>query len=180
MLLDFIAYFFIPAYTLLFAGPSQWMTTNFSALGNQVERRLAFALWGLMIGLYFSHCLRQLIPKMGGGRWAWRGREVSLLLLFFAITTPYLPQQMPLKAFLHVMFSFSSAITLLVTLFALLLRHHRLHPEQTHPYLMATIVIALLSLLILLLGGMVSTALELFLTLSLTILLRKMLLVAWH
>ncbi len=180
MVLNFIAYLAIPISTLLFAGPSQWLTTNFSVLGNQLERRLFFALWGLLVGLYFGHCVHHLIPRMGGKRWLYRMRAVGLIFLFFAITTPYIPQSMPLKAFFHTFFSVCAVCLLLLILLQLLVNCWRHSPRQTTPYLVAVLLIASCSLTLLLVAGMVSSALEVFITIATTLLVRQMLNISWQ
>lgn len=49
----FTAYVLIPVYILSFAINSDWFRTNFSVLGNIAGRKEAFVLWGLIVGIYF-------------------------------------------------------------------------------------------------------------------------------
>lgn len=73
MLITFTAYILIPVYTLLFVAGSDWFTTNFSVLGNIAGRNEAFVLWGLMVGIYFFVCLRKIfrrMPEKPAGTWA--------------------------------------------------------------------------------------------------------------
>ena len=92
MLITFTAYILIPVYTLLFVAGSDWFTTNFSVLGNIAGRNEAFVLWGLMVGIYFFVCLRKIfrrMPEKPAGTWL---VPLALVLLDFAVTTPYLPE----------------------------------------------------------------------------------------
>ncbi len=105
MLITFTAYILIPVYTLLFVAGSDWFTTNFSVLGNIAGRNEAFVLWGLMVGIYFFVCLRKIfrrMPEKPAGTWL---VPLALVLLDFAVTTPYLPEMFPLKAYLHIVFA---------------------------------------------------------------------------
>ena len=112
MLITFTAYILIPVYTLLFVAGSDWFTTNFSVLGNIAGRNEAFVLWGLMVGIYFFVCLRKIfrrMPEKPAGTWL---VPLALVLLDFAVTTPYLPEMFPLKAYLHIVFAFLAAACL--------------------------------------------------------------------
>ena len=102
----FTAYVLIPVYTFLFAINSDWFRTNFSVLGNIAGRKEAFVLWGLIVGIYFFFILRRIIrhmPRKPTASWL---VYLALVLLDFAVTTPYLPEQMPLKASLHIVIAF--------------------------------------------------------------------------
>ena len=136
MLITFTAYILIPVYTLLFVAGSDWFTTNFSVLGNIAGRNEAFVLWGLMVGIYFFVCLRKIfrrMPEKPAGTWL---VPLALVLLDFAVTTPYLPEMFPLKAYL--------------------------------PYLWGIGIIVAVSAFLFILAGIVSSALEIFFTVSMT------------
>ena len=118
----FTAYVLIPVYTFLFAINSDWFRTNFSVLGNIAGRKEAFVLWGLIVGIYFFFILRRIIrhmPRKPTASWL---VYLALVLLDFAVTTPYLPEQMPLKASLHIVFAFLAAACLTICLFFIVLR----------------------------------------------------------
>ena len=170
MLLHFTALFVIPIYTVLFAGKSEWFTTNFSVLGTIADRRLAFFIWGVLVGVFFHVAVRRLIPRVGGGTWEWFIKNFALLMLAFAVTTPYLPDETPFKAFLHVIFAAISGVLLLILLLDLMIRYYRMSPRNALPYLVAVGVISVVSMILLVLVGIVSSALEVFMTVSVTLL----------
>lgn len=179
MLLNLTAYVFIPIYTILFACAGPLFTTNFSVLGSYADRRLAFLVWGLLVGLYFHYIFKRLIPLMGGGVWVSRVKTLGLFILFCAITTPYLPEETPFKSFLHVVFAAISAVLLLAVLLALVLQCYKKNREAKK-YLIWVVLTAIVSLLLLQFAGIVSSALEIYLTVSACILVRQMLRIPWR
>lgn len=135
MLITFTAYILIPVYTLLFVAGSDWFTTNFSVLGNIAGRNEAFVLWGLMVGIYFFVCLRKIfrrMPEKPAGTWL---VPLALVLLDFAVTTPYLPEMFPLKAYLHIVFAFLAAACLILCVFLTVLKLYQRDPREYRPYL---------------------------------------------
>ena len=105
VILNFTAYFLIPLSTVLFAWDSNWFTTNFSVLSNGMERKNAFAFWGLLVGVYFFCILHQISRKMFPAPRGISLISLSLLLLVCGVVTPYLPENLPFPSFLHVVFS---------------------------------------------------------------------------
>lgn len=173
-LLDLAAYFFIPLLTISFVKGSNWFTTNFSVLGNGIQKKNAFVFWGLFVGVYFFAILqiicRFLLPPP---------KELfliplSLLLLTCAITTPYLPGQFPLKSFLHVAFAFLSAVCLAIFLILLVQRLLKVAPDDFYLYSFGLFLILLCSAFLLLAAGIVSSALEIFFTLSIALFCRRL------
>lgn len=166
MFLGFTAYILIPLYTIWFVQGSNWFTTNFSVIGNLFGRKEEFVLWGLIVGIYFFWCLRRIVrlmPEKPQGAWL---ITTSLVLLVFAITTPYLPEELPLKAFLHIVFAFVAAVCLMICLYLIVWRLYRRDKEAYRPYLAGLAGITLFSAFLLVLAGIVSSALEIFFTIS--------------
>ena len=178
MFISIFAYFFIPAYTIFFVEGSDWFTTNFSVIGNLAGRQGEFVLWGLCVGIYFFWCLRKIVSHMEKrprGMWL---IPLSLVLLTFAITTPYLPESLPFKSFLHIIFAFLAAVCLMLCLYLILITLCRQDAAAGHrtyrPYLIALICITLTSGALLWLAGIVSSALEIFFTISTVILVKRL------
>lgn len=174
MLRRSIAYFLIPAYTILFVQGSNWFTTNFSVLGNVIGREEEFVLWGLLVGIYFFWTLGSILRLMRikpRGTWliTW-----SLVLLAIAITTPYLPELFPLKSFLHVIFAFLAAVCLILSLYLIIWKLYSRKRDVYRPYLFGIIGITLFSAFLLVIAGIVSSALEIFFTISSVILVQRL------
>lgn len=175
MFLNFVAYILIPAYTIWFVEGTNWFTTNFSVLGNMIGRSEEFVLWGLIVGIYFFWCLRKIVRLM---KYKPKGMfliPASLVLLSFALTTPYLPEQLPLKSFLHIIFAFVAAVCLMMCLYLIVWRLCQTSKDSYRPFLKALIVITVFSAFLLALAGIVSSALEIFFTISTGILVRRLL-----
>lgn len=175
MLLSLLAYIIIPIYTILFVKGYNWFTTNFSVIGSFIHRRDAFVLWGILVGLYFYIVLRSIVKQMDekpGGMFL---IPLSLSLLVCAITTPYLPEILPLKSFLHIVFAFLAAACLIFCLFLIIWQLWQAQPQIYASYMKALLAIVILSALLLVLVGIVSSALEIFFTISSVILVRRLL-----
>lgn len=171
---ELAAYLIIPAYTILFAADSNWFTANFSVLGNQIGQEKRFALWGLLVGGYFYRCLRKIIGCMEKPlRGAWLV-PTALLLLVFAVTTPYLPETLPRQSFLHVVFAFCAAVCLIVVLFLIVWKLKQEDARTYAPFLGGLWGIAGGSLFLLALAGMISSALEIFFTISASVLVCRL------
>ncbi len=59
MILNITAYFIIPVYTFLLPGEPILFRLNFSVLGSLANRKNAFLLWGIIVGIYFYYVLRK-------------------------------------------------------------------------------------------------------------------------
>lgn len=174
MLPELIAYLIIPTYTIFFAADSNWFTSNFSVLGNQTGWEMCFTLWGLLVGTYFFWCLRKIVhsmPKSPRGTWL---IHTALLLLTFAITTPYLPNTLPRQAFLHVIFAFFSSVCLILVLFLILWKLRQKDSQTYLPFLFGLAAITCISLFLILLVGIISSALEIFFTITVSILVCRL------
>ena len=134
VILNFTAYFLIPLSTVLFAWDSNWFTTNFSVLSNGMERKNAFAFWGLLVGVYFFCILHQISRKMFPAPRGISLISLSLLLLVCGVVTPYLPEYLPFPSFLHVVFSFFAAVSLSVFLLLLLYQLSLRFPGEYRVY----------------------------------------------
>ena len=164
MILNITAYFIIPVYTFLFAWGTDWFTLNFSVLGSLANRKNAFLLWGIIVGTYFYYVLRKIIHHLPRNRKETVTSVSALILLAFAVTTPYLPENRPFRAFLHVIFAFSASVLLLGCM----------NRDGYRSYFICLNVITVLSAMLLLLAGIVSSALEIFFTVSCTLMLIRL------
>ena len=158
--LDLFACFLIPAYTLLFAGSVEWLGTNFSVIAvTGKDHYWGFVYWGALAGGYFAVMLTKLaliLPRL------WQRSAVCLLALLaclalgYALAIPYLPDDFPGFASLHVVLSL-----------------YRDSPENYRLLLVRWGLIVGGSGLLFLLAGMVSSALEVFFTITAALLTRR-------
>lgn len=179
--LDLFACFLIPAYTLLFAGSVEWFGTNFSVIAvTGKDHYWGFVYWGVMAGGYFAVMLTKLaliLPRL------WQRIVVCLLTLLaclalgYALAIPYLPDDFPGFASLHVVLAAGACVLLMLALLLVLLFLYRRGPER-RPLLVRWGLIAGGSGLLFLLAGMVSSALEVFFTITAALLTRRIWLTA--
>ncbi len=178
--LDLWACFLIPAYTLLFAGAVAWFGTNFSVLavtGPGYYR--GFVLWGVLAGGYFLAVLWRIgggMPRRRGGQVV---RALALLGCFSlggALLLPYLPQSWPRAASMHICLAFLACVLVMLALLLALLAHMRGGGPGCRPLLWGWLAVAAGSAVLFLAGGMVTSALEVFFTISAVQLARRLLL----
>lgn len=174
MFIHMIAYFFIPAFTVFFVEGSNWFDTNFSVIGNAAGHQAEFVLWGLCVGIYFFWCIRRIISHMEKpprGTWL---VPLSLVLLTFAVTTPYLPESLPLKSFLHIIFAFLASVCLMLCLYLIVGTLCRSDAATYRRFMAGLILITVISIFLFWLAGIVSSALEIFFTISTVILVKRL------
>lgn len=175
--LDFLACFLIPAYTLLFAGSVQWFGTNFSVIAvTGPDHYRGFVYWGVLAGSYFFVMLSRLafvLPRR------WERTAVRLLTvcavlsLAYAVAIPYLPAYFPKYAALHVLLAAGACVLLMLALLIVLLALRRTDPARWRRPLRGWGLIVAGSALLFLIPRMVSTALEVFFTISAALLVRR-------
>lgn len=170
MLLNLIAYFIIPVYTFLFIRGSHIFNSNFSVHGNLPCNQLEFLIWGILNGLYFYILIKKILKLIGKPKKETIILNIASILLFMAITTPYLPSLVPFRSFLHIVFAFISALLLLLELYLIVLSLYRQNSYDFRIYLYSLHYITAISFLLLILVGIVSTALEFFFSISCVVL----------
>lgn len=177
LILNVFACFLLPAFTMLFAGEENWLRTNFSLLAVQGRGHYyAFLLWGLTAGSYFFLLLLRLtatLPGVWSRRWLWGGILLACLCLEGALLIPYLPEQFPRYARMHVCLAFAAGGLVMLVLLGVLLCLRR-EEERCRPLLWAWAGIGGGSVLIFALAGIVTSALEIFVTLSCALLVRRL------
>lgn len=175
--LNVTACFLIPAYTLLFAGSVKWFYSNFSVIAVTGEDHYrGFVCWGLLAGGYFLVLLTRLagrLPRPGERAGVLALTTLAVLSLGYALAIPYLPAYFPQYAALHVLLAALACVLVMGALLVILLSLRREMPERWRKLLRAWWGIVAGSGLLFLLAGMVSTALEVFFTISTTLLTRS-------
>ncbi len=174
--LDLVACFLIPAYTLLFAGSKEWFASNFSVIAVMgADHYRGFIYWGILAGVYFLVMLVGLsgrLPRLRARVGVLILTLLAILSLGYALAIPYLPARFPKYAALHVLLAALACALLMAALLILLLSLRREDPERWRAPLRAWWAIVAVSALLFLIPQMVSTALEVFFTISATLLAR--------
>lgn len=176
--LNFASCFLIPCYTLLFAGSMQWFSSNFSVIAvTGADHYRGFVYWGFLAGGYFL----VMLILLGGRLPQWQARlgvflltVCAILSLGYAIAIPYLPAYFPKYAALHVLLAALACVLLMAALLLCLLVFRRGDHRRWNPPLWAWLGIVAGSAILFLMAGIVSTALEVFFTISVTLLARDL------
>ncbi len=178
--LDCFACFLIPAYTLLFAGSMKWFATNFSVLAvTGPDHYRGFVYWGILAGGYFLVVLTGLAGRLSlpGARFTVRVLTgVALLSLAYAVAIPYLPDRFPKYAALHVALAASACGVLMLALLLVILFRRQEDPARYAGALRAWGLIVAGCAVLFLIPRMVSTALEVFFTITAALLARRLVL----
>ena len=175
--LDVFACFLIPAYTLLFAGSVQWFGTNFSVIAvTGPDHYRGFIYWGVLAGGYFFVMLSRMAFRLPGRWMRWLVRLLAVcavLSLAYALAIPYLPRYFPKYAALHVALAAGACVLLMLALLTVLLSLRRTDPARWRRPLRGWGFIVAGSAVLFLIPMMVSTALEVFFTISAALLARR-------
>ena len=180
--LDLFACFLIPAYTLLFAGSTAWFGTNFSVIAVLgPDHYQGFIYWGLLAGGYFFVMLSKLafvLPRRGARALVRLITVCAALSLAYALAIPYLPKYFPKYAALHVLLAAGACVLLMLALLVVLTALRPADPERWgRPLRLRGLIVAGCAVLFLI-PMMVSTALEVFFTISAALLIRRVWLLA--
>lgn len=181
-LLNLFTCFLLPAYTLLFAGSITWFGTNFSVIAVTGEDHYrGFFLWGLLAGAVFLVLLVRIIHSLPGkwGKLPLYGTTwMAVSSLIYTLLIPYLPKTFPAYADLHVALAMAACVWLMLTALIILVWRCKLDWSRWRGCLLGWGLIVAGSGLLFAMAGMVSSALEIFFTLSAALLLRKMFLLS--
>ena len=178
---NIMAYIVIPFFALYFSRDSHLLKENFSVLGNMSGRRIPFLILGLVLSLYFYLALNRLISalyRLSPGN----GREKDLrqlckkaaLFLEIGFLLPYAPKDLALFSFFHVIYSFAASLLLLFCLYRIVWEAKLYISPWFCRYAVALNLITLISALLYLLSGIISSAMEIFYIISCSILIRKL------
>lgn len=178
--LDLWACFLIPAYTLLFAGAVAWFGTNFSVLAvTGPEHYRGFVVWGVLAGIYFLAVMWWIGGRMPRRRSRWGVRGLTILGCFSlggALMLPYLPQSWPKVASAHIILAFVACVLVMLALLLALRTLIQAGKRACRPLMRGWLAVTAGSAALFLVGGMVTSALEVFFTISAVQLARRLLL----
>ena len=158
--LDFFACFLIPAYTLLFAGSVEWFGTNFSVIAvTGPDHYRGFIYWGVLAGGYFLVLLNALaatLPQPGARLTVRVLTAAALLSLAYAVAL-----------------AAEACVLLMLALLLVILFHRQTDPDRWRRPFLVWKLIVLGCAVIFLIPQMVTTALEVFFTISAALLARR-------
>ena len=169
-LLLIFSIFIVPIHTILLASNASWLKVSLSVVGYELDRQTSFVIWGVVTGFLFLVYLN-LIYKTTRfeNRALKRLNFIAFILMVFAVTTPYLPELFPLKAFLDIVFAVLSPVCMIISLGIFIFTYMRKEKRIFHKMVRGYLFIIITSTLILFLSGIVNSLLEVFFTISMCI-----------
>ncbi|MFR1834058.1 MAG: hypothetical protein ACLSX5_13000 [Lachnospiraceae bacterium] len=184
MFRSILSYLIIPFYTLLFVRQTDWFSTNFSVIGSLEEQKNFFSAWAILLSVTLYPMLFPLIDKAPfiQKHSHFPSRKTicfillnqSLLFLTAAVILPYAPSRLPLQARLHVVCALLSGLSLFTCLVLLIHGYYRTKPSVFRTPVLILWGSFVISMLLLLLCGIVNSALEILVTITACVLSRQM------
>lgn len=161
-----------PCYTFWFAFHASILDENLSYVGNLDHLHWAFILWGLLtilaLALGIHTCIKHSLFKT-------RNKRLTLLsacLLVLAVTLPYRPADYPFISFVHILLSFAAPISLLVIVLLIFMDLKMIYPNIMKNLLSIFYLICIIALGIYFKYASVNTLVEIFISISVSILLK--------
>ena len=161
-----------PGYTFWFALHASIFDENLSYVGNLGHFHWAFVLWGcltiLALALGMRTCLKHSLFKR-------RNNLITILsacLLILAVTLPYRPLDYPFLSFIHILLSFAAPLSLLFVTLLIFMDLKMIYPSVIKYSLSAYSLICILALGIYFKYASVNTLVEIFISISISILLK--------
>lgn len=157
----------ISLLTFLLAQGFGLTETNFSVIGNKEGRKVLLLIWGAFVGnfcfLYMDDLMRMTFCT---DKIVQSFLLASLYLLVIGIGLPYLPKKVPLLSKLHVIISFLAPVAFWISQFRFLSLLQRKKGKIWREQWCLQIILASGSFFLLFSYGMVTSLLEIFLTLG--------------
>ncbi|MFQ9510160.1 MAG: hypothetical protein ACLRZ7_04420 [Lachnospiraceae bacterium] len=177
MLINLFSYLIIPIYTIALAVQDDLFESNLSVISSSVEHKDAFMLWGFMIVAYIYLVLTKVIQnfKLKFKKIDYTLITSSCVLLLLSFTTPYSPEESAIKANMHIAFAFSSTLLLLLGFLFITWELQKNNFKKYKRHFICAIIIDVISAILFLGVGIVSGFLEVFITISSTLLAKSLL-----
>lgn len=162
----------IPLHSFGLASNASWTHYSLSYIANYLDAQGSFILWGIITGSFFflfllyllkiTHCDKKSIQRLNA---------VAYLLLLFSITTPYLPDILPFKSFLHIVFSFLSPVLMMLSIYIFIFTLMNKDRVTFRKAMIGLNMIVFISTLILFVCGIINSLLEVFFTIAMCVFL---------
>ena len=163
-----LSYFIIPGLTLLLPGKTNWFTSNFSVAGAYFPQNILLIIWAIVIARFYHRFMKRTIGQTTSFLKLETElvlTDVSAYLLVCSVFIPYRPQIYPFFSFIHLATAFTATIIFFISITLMAIRLYTQAPDL-FSLPVALLVLAIACTVILLLFGnfLISSALEIFLT----------------
>lgn len=167
-MITLFSWFLIPLSALCMSGFTDWFSTNYSVNANSGPGRYYLILWAFTTGIYFRVLIKKTVNRIASVLDA--GTEGSLAdlavcLLLASVFLPYDPDNGRLAASVHVILAFTSTVLFYLVITSLDIRLYLRYPDCFSRHTWALVFAVFATILLLLVSDFIITsALELFLT----------------
>lgn len=169
----FISLYVIPIFTIIIASKLSWTESNLSIIGNYYDSQKELFIWGILVAFFILFFMHNIFDRISYKDLL---SEVFLygvcLLILLAVTTPYLPDQFPVKSKFHEGFAFFIPIAFSFLIFRFLRFLHNMDKKYFMIFWIYLLIIVIISILMLSRHGYVTSLLEIFVTLSICYFIR--------
>jgi len=163
-----LSYLIIPGLTLLLPGETNWFTSNFSVAGAYFPRNVLLVVWAIVIARFYHTFTKRTIGQTKSFLNTEKElilTDVSACLLVGSVFLPYRPQTYPFCSFLHLIMAFTATVIFYLSVTIMAVRLYFLAPELfSWPIALLVFAIACTLFLLILCDFIISSALEIFLT----------------
>lgn len=164
-----LSYVIIPGLTLLMPGGTNWFTSNFSVAGAYFPRNIFLIVWAIVIARFYHTFTKRTIGQTRSFLKLEKElvlTDVSACLLVGSVFLPYRPQSYPFLSFLHLSMAFSATVLFYLSVTIMAGRLYFLAPDLfSWPVALLAFAITCTFVLLILCNFLISSILEIFLTL---------------
>lgn len=164
----FISWMLIPCLTILLPGRTDWFTSNFSVVGSMFPQNVFLLIWAVITGSFYRTFTKRSIGRtvsfitMDNELFL---TDISVFLLIGAVFLPYRPDQNPLISVLHLAMAFTATVLFYLAVTMADLKLYFLAPDLfSLPTALLVFAAAATFCLLILCNFIISSALEIFLT----------------
>ncbi len=161
--------FIIPGLTLILPGRTNWFTSNFSVSCARYPQNILLVLWAIIIARFYHTFTKRTIGQTRSFLNAEKElamTDVSACLLVGSVFLPYRPELYPIVSFLHLIMAFSATVVFFLSVTMMILKLYVLEPDLfSYPISLLIVAAASTFVLLILCNFLISSALEIFLTL---------------
>ncbi len=164
----FVAWLLIPILTLLVSGPTDWFSLNFSVVCSAFPQNILLLLWAIVIGCFYHNSIRQTVSRTAP--FLKTGPELimtdlSFCLIIGAVFFPYIPSRRPLLSFFHLAMAFTGTVVFFIAITIVNLKLYVIAPKLfSLPTALLLFAIMTSIILLILCNFLITSALEIFLT----------------
>lgn len=164
----FLSWFLIPFLTVLLPGKSNWFTSNFSVVGSSFPQNVFLLLWAVITGRFYHTLTKRTIghatPYIPTKK-ELALTDIAVFLLITAVFLPYRPEKNVILSALHLSMAFTATVLFFLAVTMADLKLYFLAPDLfSLPTALIVFAIATTFCLLILSNFIISSALEIFLT----------------